>query len=317
MSVIIYYHANCPDGLTAAAVTQEFVRKQLSVGEPICVPISYGITPYLPSDMVTVPEHIYFVDFCPNLEQAHAILDHFGRHIPVTIIDHHISQKEMGHQLEKARSNISFIFDNEESGASLAYKHFYGASDDDLPKVVADVRDIDLWHWERPDSYGFSTLIGQKNDISFVTDLLVDEFYLEMLPTAKALSEFHWDIARKQARAAMPAKVTIFQGEQVAWQSQGPIPVLATDGMTSSLAINQAILCHQDVTQMDIGIGFYTSLDTDSQTYKVKLSVRSNGEYSTLEATQPIGGGGHRNASGAVAKRIDVMADQGVVSIYT
>lgn len=318
MSAIIYYHANCPDGLTAAAVTRQYCRKHLGMPtrNVICLPIHYGTPPEIPEALPSALQHIYFVDFCPDADQLDVALETLGHEVPITIVDHHITQQDVGRQLEGDYPNLTFIFDNNESGASLCAKHLLCLSEGSLPYVVRDVRDIDLWHWERSTSYGITTLIGQKNDIGVVDRLLDAEGYFGLLPTAEALSEFHQGMAQKQAQAAMLAHVQVKRDGALLWESQGMIPVLATDGMTSSLAVNRAIDRYQTDMETDIGIGFYTSMDQDSLKAFIKLSARGNGEHSTLEVTQPLGGGGHRNASGARASRIEILADENRVVIH-
>lgn len=319
MSVIVYYHAKCPDGLTAAAVTRHalFMRQNIPNDEVLCLPIQYGKLVSIPDELPSVLERIYFVDYCPDHEQLSTVMQRLGNDIPIIILDHHISRKETGETLARDHANIAFVFDNNQSGASLCARQFQSSSAHTvLASVIQDVRDIDLWHWKRPDSYGMSILIGQKNSVDFTEALLDQATYEAYLPTARALSDFHRDLALSQGKSSMLAKVKLIDGDTLLWESHGMIPVLATDGMTSSLAVNRAIDYHQMDTQADIGIGFYTSMNKETHQAIIKLSVRGNGEHSTLAVTQPLGGGGHYNASGAKASRVEILADQNLVIFH-
>lgn len=68
----------------------------------------------------------------------------------IIIIDHHISSFRDINTFYNNNIPINYIFDNEESGASLAWKYFNG--DLPAPKTIQYIKDRDLWKFELPDS---------------------------------------------------------------------------------------------------------------------------------------------------------------------
>lgn len=317
MIAVVYYHAYqhtaCADGLTAAAITREALAARHPNGQAgvICLPIHYGQPAEIPD--IDACEGIWFVDYCPTAEQLEGVLSALGEHVPVTICDHHASQQATGEALAATRDTLRFFYASEDSGASLVWHHFHPGQP--MPALVEDVRDIDLWHWQRPHSYGVSILISQNNSLRFAAEMLAPEGYAHHLATARAIGDFHMGLASQQARSAMLADVRVCRDGDIVWSSPGRIPVLATDETTSSLAVSRAARDHQDHTAIDIAVGFHTTVDKHG-TAIIKLSVRGLGQDSTLPLTQSLGGGGHYSASGARASRVEILADENRVIFH-
>lgn len=132
--VVIFYHKHCVDGTSAAAVA----LRQFPAAK--AVPLSYSDIAAdlaLAKDALSPSTKIIFVDTTFGLEE----LINFGSEI--LVIDHHISEKAKVEELVKINSKLTYIFDNDESGATLAFKHFF--PNEPLPTFLSYVRDIDLW----------------------------------------------------------------------------------------------------------------------------------------------------------------------------
>lgn len=136
-AVVIFYHKHCTDGTSAAAVV---LRK---FGEAKSIPLSFSDKEAdleIAKAALSPSTKIIFVDTTLGLEE----LVDYGSEI--LVIDHHISEKAGVEELAKVNAKITYIFDNDESGATLAFKHFFPK--ETLPTFLAYVRDIDLWKKE-------------------------------------------------------------------------------------------------------------------------------------------------------------------------
>lgn len=128
---LIIYHANCPDGFTAAWVARRYFRERGV--EPEFLPASYGDRP---PDVAG--REVYVLDFSyPRavLERMHSKAGF------LLVLDHHQTAKEDLDGLPFAR------FDLDRSGAGLAWDYFFEGP---RPWLVNFVEDRDLWRWKYP-----------------------------------------------------------------------------------------------------------------------------------------------------------------------
>ena len=180
--VIIFYHKHCVDGTAAAAVS---LRK---FPEGKAIPLSYSD---IDADLVIAKAalssstRIIFVDTTLGLEE----LIHYGSEI--LVIDHHISEKNMVEELVKKNSKLTYVFDNEESGATLAFKYLF--PNESLPTFLTYVRDIDLWKKElTPESEWLHQYLSTKrNQPELLLSLFQPEANLDnYLSLGKTLTEY-------------------------------------------------------------------------------------------------------------------------------
>ena len=139
-SHVIMYHANCSDGLAAAACVIESLRRRgVSSGPIKTIPAQYGIAPDIPTDA-----NVYIVDFCYPPDQIRQIA---AVNETVTILDHH---KTAADTLTNAvlPKNVSYTFDMSRSGAALAWREFI--SNDVTSNIIAAIEDRDLWKFALP-----------------------------------------------------------------------------------------------------------------------------------------------------------------------
>lgn len=100
--VIICYHANCMDGLLSAGLAREvFSPNVLYV-----LPVNYGTKlPFNPRIHRNL--HVVFVDFCPDEETLHDLLNNHQDSIAkVSIFDHHVGQVEKLEELVKQTRRV-------------------------------------------------------------------------------------------------------------------------------------------------------------------------------------------------------------------
>ena len=157
---LVIYHANCFDGFTAAWVAH---RALSAPGTPpeLCA-AQYGQDP---PDVTG--RDVYILDFS---YKPGAVVEMAKQARSVLVLDHHAKMAEkwadfdfcapvmhrctqahvLNCDMEPMDSGLRVVYDMGDSGASLAWKHFYG--DKPVPQLVQYVRDRDLWKWEMPRS---------------------------------------------------------------------------------------------------------------------------------------------------------------------
>ncbi len=133
--VLCFYHANCTDGAAAAAV----IKRKYPQAQ--CLPMTHG-------DPVTADlrgKRVFIVDFSFPPEVLQKMKAEAAE---VRWYDHHKTALPIRDQIGWGTLDLS------ESGASLTWKQEY--PDQALPKILAYVKDKDLWEWKLPDSRAVS-----------------------------------------------------------------------------------------------------------------------------------------------------------------
>lgn len=136
-SNLVAYHAQCTDGFTAAWCAWRKLN-----GHADYVPVAYG-TPFPDCK----GKHVYMLDYCPHEESV--VRRVAEEALSLTVIDHHADKAEMLHRLAKdGLPNFEVVFDNNRSGAALAWDYFQKGKE--RPILVSYVEDQDLCRWTLP-----------------------------------------------------------------------------------------------------------------------------------------------------------------------
>ena len=283
----VIYHANCLDGLTAAAVT--YVAFGDVAGYHA---MKYGDKlPELESGSI-----VYFVDFSLKLEELKELA---SRMHAVVVLDHHkTAQKELENvnELYELCSDIDDVaalpsgsllahFDMNKSGAGITYQFFCGL-DRSLPidnNMVRLVQDRDIWKWEfGEDTRKFNAYLWTINK------------------TPKAFAE----IMRNSSSNTIMKQMLQFgevllEGEKINIESLAKKPFEITINGIVGIAANAAILQSEvcvkllkDNPQYSYACCMYAKGDN------MHYSLRSEGDFDVSEIAKVFGGGGHRNAAG-------------------
>jgi len=174
--VIAIYHKSCIDGTSAAAV---LLRKFPQVE---FFPLARSHTSedvQMIRDSVKPGAEIYIVDCTLGLQE----LLEDGHE--VTVIDHHISEKEVVQNIVDSNPKAKYIFDNKKSGASLTWAYFF--PEEKVPEPIKYIEDSDLGIWK----YGDDTrqlnnyLYMFRNDPQTMLGLIESD--VEVLKTKGAL----------------------------------------------------------------------------------------------------------------------------------
>jgi len=148
--ITILYHANCPDGFSAAWAAWKKLKTKAN---------------YLPVEHQTPPPQglegktLYMLDFTYSLE---IIKELVKKNKKIVIIDHHTAAYRAIQKFWRfGLQNIEMIAENENSGAVLAWKYFHPKKP--LPAIAKYVEDGDLWKFHLPNAKEIIAVIDDEN----------------------------------------------------------------------------------------------------------------------------------------------------------
>lgn len=263
------YHKNCTDGTTAAAV---LLRKFPDIK---LFPLVHSHTE---DDIAHIHKNtgegseVYFVDFATGVEE---FLD---KGHDVVVLDHHIGAKEKMEKFAEENKKLTYIFNNEKSGASLVWAHFFG--DEDEPEIIKYVQDSDLW-------------TGKYEDTKYVTN------YLSMFSNnpVQMLKFIESDITKIKEKGKVITQYADIQIERI------------VEGFQEiKLKIGEHEVHAHNITMYESAVGNKLATLNDQTAVmfsinggNVNFSFRSidSNNPSALDLAKALGGGGHRNSSGA------------------
>lgn len=259
---LICYHADCPDGFTAAWAAWLKFKDSAEY-----FPINYiGPRPiYLDRD-------VFFLDFCPPSNELPQIMQESRG---VVILDHHISSKDT------ILSIPNGVFNNNKSGAGIAWEYFHNT---DVPKIVEHVQDRDLWIWKNPNSEFYClnldcNLMSFDNWNDIHTKSQEVNAYDQIISDGKIMAHQFKSIAETIASCAEKVRFLGVEGLIV----NGPIRL---NSLVGNILVNKTNT-----------FGLIWRCDDGKN---VIISLRGNGNTDVAKMAQQIGGGGHKNAAGAV-----------------
>jgi uncharacterized protein len=138
--IIVIYHGNCPDGFGGAYSAWKKFGDSAEY-----IPITYGKP--IPENLAGA--RIYFIDCCYTQEVMDAIV---AEAASVTVLDHHTGTQAV------VESMPEFVFDNDHSGATIAWKYFH--PDVPTPQFLKYVEDDDLFHFLLPDTHAIISYVA-------------------------------------------------------------------------------------------------------------------------------------------------------------
>lgn len=137
---LVIYHANCSDGFTAGLIAYEGLSKANASTSFEVLPIDVA---RLSEEIDRLPPAAHLISF--DLAFSQATFDKLLVKYPTAVVyDHHKSTAET------CRPHPQLHFDNNVSGAMLAWRYYHG--DEKPPALVRYVQDRDLWLWQMPGS---------------------------------------------------------------------------------------------------------------------------------------------------------------------
>lgn len=281
--VVCFYHKNCIDGLGAAyAISKRFPQAA-------CFPIQYGeaITADLKGKLVIV------VDFSFTLEKTLEIIDQAAEFI---ILDHHASFKPVYQELEAKRLNdyfgdkpVKFIYDEERSGALLAWEYFH--ADKDVHPLTWTISDGDLWRFEFPETRTIMAAVGMiPYSLDAYTRLFENFEHLrgQLMEEGAVLLRKNLQDARNIIRTSVR---DIRVGKHI-------VPLINCPYYLASDAL--AILAREH----PYAVSYFDT--KDERVFSIRSAPSSEHDVSII--AEEYGGGGHKHAAGWRAPRYSSLA---------
>lgn len=140
---IVIYHAGCSDGFSAMMLAKKYHTKN-NKNDVLYHPGNNGHT--------THPEvkgkEVLMVDFCYDYDMMEDILKEASS---VTVLDHHVTNKEKLEKLSKKYSeNLRYVYDEKKCGAQITFEYFY--PNEEEPTFLTHLRARDLGIWKEKES---------------------------------------------------------------------------------------------------------------------------------------------------------------------
>lgn len=260
---IVFYHGSCPDGFGGAYAAWKKFGDSAEY-----VPLTREEDP-IPD--VTGAD-VYFIDFVYEKEHMDVIAQAANS---IMILDHHEGVREV------TESFPGSIFDNDRSGATLAWHYFH--PEELTPKLLSYIEDDDLFLFKLPDTRSLVAYLAVKpftfeswdELAATLDDSEKGEVFLDKL---RAYGEYFEILA---AYAVEHAKLVEFEGHEVYFATAHPFkPMKSLVG--NMLAKKQGpfalvVAAHPN------GFG---------------VSIRGDGSIDVSKIAQKYGGNGHKSSSG-------------------
>ncbi|PIO00417.1 phosphoesterase [archaeon CG10_big_fil_rev_8_21_14_0_10_43_11] len=264
------YHKNCIDGTTSAAV---FLTK---FPNSKTIPFDYNYTQsniQSLANQLDLDTHLYLIDFSFKPEQIQTLLD-TGAHL--TILDHHVGVNKTLEQIK--HECFAYTFDNNESGTSIAWKHFFG---EPVPRLVELVKDRDIWAWKHGDEtkHANNYLSLFINKPEKMKEVLKQDAAL-IIERGSYMSAYADDLVHTLETRLTP--VTISVGEYVVLAYNTPL--------------FHSEVGHYFAKKNKQAVAVFSYIDDG---VKVSFRGQDNDKPLAREIAELLGGGGHDNAASA------------------
>ncbi len=265
---IVLYHANCPDGFTAAWAAWKKLKTKADY-----LPVEHQVPPPQRLEGKT----IYMLDFVYPPEIVKTLAE---KNKKIIIIDHHTSAYEAVQKFTKSDFvNIETLGEGEHSGAVLAWQYFHPKKP--VPQIAKYVEDGDLWKFNLPRAKEILAVIDDENHNFIAWDKLAKQ--IENSKTRKKVIEKGSIIVEHKNRTigkiASKAKEVRWKGHKAKVVNS---PVFPSE-------IGNELVEHG----ADIGIIWHD----DNKKIKVSLRSKAGGRVSVAKIAEEFGGGGHKSAA--------------------
>lgn len=277
MSTVVLYHAQCADGFGAAYAAWKALGDNA-----VYVPVQHG-KPY-PPEIEGGVERLVILDFSYPLETLLRLKDCCEQLI---IRDHHqTARPALAALIARQCPGVDVLFDNDKSGAVLAWEYFHPGTP--VPDLLLYVQDRDLWRWELPYSREVSAAL-RSYPFDFRT----------------------WELLEPQARITQNERVNVYtclvpQGEAILRSQNQQIRSLAAAADIQPVGGYEVPVVNTPLYQSELGDAlaerfpdapFSASFFLNAEGQRV-YSLRSRGDFDVSAVAKQFGGGGHKNAAG-------------------
>lgn len=286
---IVFYHDPCIDGFTAAFLAAKALEKQHPDNLPQLVPIKYGDVRCVEDlQRLVGPEGykdktVYILDFSFPKPLMDWLFDNASY---VVWLDHHKTAFEMYGQPADLYWQVSedrrFIWlDPSASGAMLSWRYFF-YDERVQPDLVRVVDDYDRWQFRLADTKEANAFIKSQPRTFEAWDDMLKMTAHEMASNGRVIQKYEEAMVAQMIEAPDAVhSITLAAGTVEGLAINGPAHL--------SSALGHA-LCKEAET-----FGAVWQYDG---VFRIKVSLRSEGDFDVSEIAKMYGGGGHKNAAG-------------------
>ncbi|TSA46080.1 hypothetical protein D4R51_00715 [bacterium] len=263
--IIVFYHADCPDGFGAAWVVWKKFGDKANY-----IPIKASQVPNQLGNMKVEGKDVYFLDVCSPPEKLKELV---RNNLSVTVIDHHGTNREM------VRNASQWYFDMNHSASVLSWLYFFPKKP--VPRLLRYIEDNDIWKFSLPHSVEISLWLGLfKLDFNvwdkLVRDVGKKSLFVKYAKEGELLLDYEDKIICGILKNAYEVK---FKGYLAR----------AVNTSVSHSQVGHLLLDKKH----RVAIVWYENGKTR------KYSLRSTGSTDVSKLAQQFpGGGGHKHASG-------------------
>ncbi len=273
-NIVVLYHGDCRDGFSGAWAARKKFGKRADY---------YGLK-YGPDNAVALPKGlkgkiVYLIDFC--LKGGNQMKQLIKNNKNVVVLDHHQDAESF------AKMADSYVFDNDRSGATIAWSYFHPKKR--TPVLLEYVQDLDTWQHHLPHTFEASAYIDIfEFDFSIWNKLAKDfddkKIRLEIFEKGASLLEYE----NKKIRDLVDKNA-----ELVSFLNY---KVLAVNSPTWISRIGN-LLCKKRPP-------FSITWCKRGNLVGVSLRSEKNGKFDVSAIARKFGGGGHKAAAGFTLKSL-------------
>lgn len=269
---VCIYHGNCFDGIASAWVVWKKLAKERDIE---FIAGNYGDSRLINDLMqdcfenANINTHYILVDFSLPRELMEAM---FNKALSMIVIDHHKSAQE-------ACAGLNFcLFNMEESGASLAWKHYF--PHEEVPNMIKYVKDRDLWLFREKHSHEVNAFIHSH-------PMTIDSYQrlAEHLDTLDGMRD-----AVIEGSAILRYKKQMVENICETAELVDGIPTVNTSVLFSE--VPERLL--EKYPNAPYARYYYDRIKHGIRQW----GLRSKGEFDVSAVAKENGGGGHKNAAG-------------------
>ena len=287
MKFKVFYHANCADGFGAAWAVWNLQNDTELLLETEFIPMHYGtIKSIIDVDLLGEIKgcEVFILDFSFPRE----VMDYIIQNAQYTTwFDHHKTAFEMWVPDLKIEATTKYSvltdklwieLDNARSGARITWEEL----DDRCPDLIAHIDDYDRWQFKLEGTKEIIKGLWAKAPWSFEAWHDSDMHPFKLVKDGELLLAEH----NRQVEAAIkhPLHIALINNDQ-----------RLCEGWAVNAAPNLASDAGHLLAKRDDTFGMTYHIDNE---LRVKVSLRSTGDYDVSAIAKYYGGGGHKNAAG-------------------
>lgn len=270
---IIFYHKNCADGFGAAWAARKLIAPPTGLQ---LIPIDFGSSHDM-NKLAGSPSNttVLFFDVVPDMEWLQN--DLLSKYPNVEIHDHHVSNRDLGKQYNK------YYFNNNLSGCILAWNKLSSliGENNPAPLLLQYVQDRDLWKWKLENSH-------LVND--YIITFPMNDYYWD-----KISEDIEKDINRVLFGGSL---IGMHRTKQIDFMSQNTYKIQYEN---KTYIVSNCSYAHSEfgsflVNEYNCFGAILWSFDGN----KIRVSFRSKNNNDVSIVAKSLGGGGHKNAAGAL-----------------